>query len=152
MTCINGCNKPKKTRGMCGACYQKWRYVNDPKYRAEAIRSAAERNKVRRQLDPEYKKRNNELNNKCFKERYKADEDFRKQEIAKTELRKERVRRATPKWANVEEIKQFYANKPKGFHVDHIVPLQGKNVSGLNVIWNLQYLEASKNLSKGNKF
>ena len=51
-----------------------------------------------------------------------------------------------------KEIAEFYRNCPKGFHVDHIIPLNGKNVSGLHTIGNLQYLLATENLHKNNKF
>jgi len=57
-----------------------------------------------------------------------------------------------PKWANVQAIKDIYMNRPKGYHVDHIIPLQGNNVCGLHVETNLQYLPAFENISKGNKF
>lgn len=58
----------------------------------------------------------------------------------------------TPAWANQEKINEIYANCPEGYHVDHIVPLRGERVSGLHVENNLQYLPASENISKGNKF
>lgn len=58
----------------------------------------------------------------------------------------------TPSWANIASISEFYLNCPPGYHVDHIIPLQGDKVSGLHVVNNLQYLSAKDNLSKSNKF
>lgn len=67
----------------------------------------------------------------------------------------------TPRWLTREhlgEIEQFYSRasmdtKKLGikFEVDHIIPLQGKNVSGLHVPWNLQILTEIANIKKGNK-
>lgn len=59
---------------------------------------------------------------------------------------------ATPSWANLNQIKQIYLQCPKGYQVDHIIPLQGELVSGLHVESNLQYLKPEDNLSKGNRF
>lgn len=58
----------------------------------------------------------------------------------------------TPRWANLNDIRDFYRNCPPGFHVDHIVPLHGDGVCGLHVLNNLQYLPALENLKKGNRF
>ena len=56
----------------------------------------------------------------------------------------------TPPWADLEAIKTFYLNCPPGYQVDHIIPLQGKYVSGLHVRENLQYLTKSGNCKKKN--
>jgi hypothetical protein len=66
--------------------------------------------------------------------------------------RKKRVKQATPSWADLVAIRKFYYNCPEGYHVDHVVPIKGKTVSGLHVLNNLQYLQALPNLRKSNKF
>lgn len=58
----------------------------------------------------------------------------------------------TPAWADREAILAFYDNAKKGYDVDHIIPLNGDNVSGLHVIDNLQYLPAELNNKKANRY
>lgn len=64
---------------------------------------------------------------------------------------KRRAAKNQPHWADQTEITAFYAACPPGYHVDHIVPLNGKNVCGLHVVWNLQYLPPAENRAKSNK-
>lgn len=69
--------------------------------------------------------------------------------------------KATPKWLtdfDLECMREMYTiarafklYTGQEYHVDHIIPLQGHNVCGLHVPWNLQVLAASENLSKSNK-
>lgn len=66
---------------------------------------------------------------------------------------------ATPSWANLELIQNIYKeceriSKETGIkhHVDHIIPLKGKLVSGLHIESNLRIITASENLTKSSKF
>ena len=75
--------------------------------------------------------------------------------------RRSRKLGATPIWLTKEQkshITDFYwlakdleAISGQKYHVDHIVPLQGKQVCGLHVPWNLQVIPADINISKSNK-
>jgi hypothetical protein len=81
---------------------------------------------------------------------------------AKTRARQASKLQRTPAWVDSEElwlIKEVYSlaalrTKMFGFswHVDHIVPLQGKLVSGLHTIANLQVIPAIINIAKANKY
>lgn len=68
----------------------------------------------------------------------------------------------TPPWLSREhfaEMQGFYEEAQKRssltgtpWHVDHIVPLRGKTVSGLHVPWNLQVIPGEENERKNNKW
>ena len=55
-------------------------------------------------------------------------------------------------YGDKDEIVEFYRNCPSGYEVDHIIPLNGKSVSGLHVRDNLQYLTKEENRKKYNKW
>jgi hypothetical protein len=81
---------------------------------------------------------------------------------ATTRKRQAKKLNATPKWLTKDDFTDIeivykvcaWLNswKIEKFHVDHIIPLQGENVSGLHVPWNLQILTAEENIRKGNKY
>lgn len=119
----------------------------------------------------------NKKSRESKKARYATDTGYRTAEQAKARnfakvnrgyiqhrnnLRKLAKARRTPRWlssAHIDKIKFYYTLAGKlsnlhatKYHVDHIVPLQGKLVCGMHVPWNLQVIPASENLSKHNFF
>jgi hypothetical protein len=78
---------------------------------------------------------------------------------SKASARKATKLKATPAWADQEQIKRIYVacakiTKQTGIehHVDHIIPLQGEDVCGLHVENNLAIIPAKMNLQKSNRF
>jgi hypothetical protein len=65
--------------------------------------------------------------------------------------RRAKERNATPAWVDRAALQAIYDACPPGYEVDHIVPIRGKNVCGLHVPHNLQYLPMRENRSKGNR-
>ena len=58
----------------------------------------------------------------------------------------------TPPWYCHADCVALYKELKPGYHLDHIIPLQGENVSGLHWHHNLQLLPAAENMSKSNNF
>jgi len=120
-----------------------WNAAN-PEKRAEIKAKNREKNKE------EYYSKNREWNaaNKDKKASYQA------------KRRAVQLQR-TPRWLDEDDlwmIEEAYSlaklrTQMLGvvFHVDHVIPLQGRNVCGLHVPTNLQVIPARENLSKSNK-
>lgn len=76
--------------------------------------------------------------------------------------RRAAILQRTPNWLTdddlwlIEEAYDLAALRTKMFkfswHVDHIIPLQGRNVSGLHVPENLQVIPGSDNVKKHNSY
>ena len=141
--CKNGHIGWRKTP--CGSCLQcrkerPRKYFGDtPESKAAYMRAGnkkfyAENREVQIQRALKFKRENPGLNT----------QHERKRQAAKLQR--------VPKWADLEAIKLFYKNCPAGMTVDHIIPLQGKIVSGLHVANNLQYLTRKENAAKNNHF
>jgi hypothetical protein len=127
-----------KPRKQCKECHyargSAWKGCNRESVNTAARECSPEQREARRARSQQWRKEN--LSYDAFRARtYRA-----------------RKLQAVPVWANLDEIKTIYEKCPKGFHVDHVIPLKGKTVCGLHVEHNLQYLPALDNIRKRNKY
>ena len=136
------------------------RYTENPEYWREYSRKQYAKNPEKaREYSRQYRNKHAEAV-KIAKKAYRAmNKDVINAAVAR---RKANKLRQTPKWVTSEElwlIKEVYAiaairTEQTGFvwHVDHVIPLQGKIVSGLHVPENLQVIPAIVNIKKKNKY
>jgi len=166
---------------LCYAAYQKkWYEKNkdyhnkyrksNPEKSATALKKWREKNKeYTLKYNKEWKENNPDYHDK-YRENNKKEIYLRQKKCRLTNpgkhnaiQRKRELKKLqrTPKWLTKEHFKQieeFYILAKElqwlsedKLEVDHIMPLQGKNVSGLHVPWNLQILPKKINRSKSNK-
>ncbi len=132
----------KSTRNCIDCNKERGRVANLSSTQIEVKRAIA-RNKY--WADPVAARERNKLASKWFQMNHP------KRNLAWTRLYQARKQQRTPAWADLAAIKAFYEACPEGYEVDHIYPLNGKDVCGLHVLGNLQYLTQFENRSKGSK-
>jgi hypothetical protein len=139
----------------CFKIYNKQRYADKKAQINEQALNYYKQNKDKRK---EYKIQNKEVIKSKTRIYVQKNLDYF---MFKNAYRRALKRNATPSWITkdqLQSIRKIYKEAKNkeiqtGFkwHVDHIIPLNGSNVCGLHVPWNLQLLPAEQNLSKGNK-
>lgn len=146
----------------CRSCHsdkqKQYRLLNKEKARAYQKEYYKENKSYLNEYNREWQKKNPHVNRESSK-RWRLK--YPDRNAANTSRYSKRVRRATPPWLtedNWDSINYKYmiakdASLISGekYHVDHIVPLLGKNICGLHVPWNLQVLPADVNIKKSNK-
>ena len=129
-------------------------YLNPPEQNINAGLKAYQAERLRIRLD-------SERLTKESNERWRDGIQDRKALAKRAYSSKRRAMKTgkCPAWANLEAIKMIYKQaqdmtKTTGIvhHVDHIIPLLGKTVSGLHVHENLQVIPALENLKKHNRY
>lgn len=135
-----------------------WHFKNPERLRELRAKWAQENKEKKAALDKIWAERNRERSN-AHKQRWNKVNAGRKRALDKKRLAAQKQR--TPVWLDVVdhaemEFTYIWCNALRAcgldYHVDHIIPLQGKIVSGLHVPSNLQVIPAKLNLSKNNRW
>ena len=142
---------------------KEWNESNTEK-RAIVKKNWDEKNKETLQAKrKDYRECNKEVLKQRYKDWYEKSKYQRRQykNAMNAKRRASKIQR-TPNWLTSKDfraIESMYvkAKKLEGktgikHHVDHIIPLRGKNVSGLHVPANLQIISATDNVRKGNRY
>ena len=135
---------------------QRWRRENPEKVSGYKLQW----NKSNRERISNHNRKYRELNPEKVREvvrRWRRENPGKKGAL-NTKYRANKLNR-TPPWADLNTIAEVYElaqamTKITGitYSVDHIIPMQGKLVSGLHVESNLQVMPLIENISKNNKF
>lgn len=135
-----------------------WAAANPEKVKAAKKRYAERNKEVMRQRTKKWMDANSEKMDQIRKDWYVKN---KAKAAAVVRRRQASKQNRTPKWLTVDDhwmMVQAYelaSLRTKMLRtlwtVDHIIPLQGKMVSGLHVPWNLQVISARENYSKGNR-
>lgn len=155
------CRRETRTDKHRPGYMQEYYLKNKEKMNAQSMANYEFNRKDRMSGMKEYYEENKEemlLDMKIYRDENKSWQKFKENhpESYKAHLlsHRKRLKSATPKCLSKQhksEIYKIYQNRPEGYHVDHIVPLKGKDVCGLHVPWNLQHLPAIENLKWSNK-
>jgi len=75
---------------------------------------------------------------------WRPEHPERKRAIRNELDHRRRAGAACPKWVDKVVMREFFLNRPPGQEAHHIVPLDGEQVCGLHVPWNLIWLPRSQ--------
>lgn len=136
--------------------YSKWESGNLDKRAAEKRARRKDKPEVYRSIQRNSYYRNLEARRAANRARYVLNKP---KYIANNKARKAALSKQQPGWADPSAIRAIYIEAAEitrktgvMHHVDHIVPLRGKLVTGLHVIHNLRIITAQENMSKYNKW
>jgi hypothetical protein len=126
-----------------------WYYANKEKVSIKSRQEYLNNPELKKERAREHYAENKEIHSERMKIWRSENPHMNTAYVRQYNLAKEN---RTPAWADVKTIHNFYRNCPEGLQVDHIHLLQGKLVSGLHILDNLQYLTKEQNTTKSNKF